>query len=347
MATDARLAVGLATHPKTKKLVRRLGGDGAWRLVCLFLWCAANRPDGNLTGLSDEDIELAVDWAGGEGELVATLRDVGFLDGDEYCRTLHDWEEHNPWVAGSEARSEKARWAALCKKYGRNEAARRMPEYAERIGGASGEGATECRAQAAGTSTAVPKSANSVPVVVPKSASGMPLAESGTAPSPSPSPSPKENSEAKASGAADAPPEPPPAAGMTAQEAVWALGVPLLTAAGQAEKAARSVLGKWVKGYGPEAVREAIVRCAEQQVVEPVSWIIAALGTPSAGRRAADGGGAGQAQPPGSPLDIDPNPPWLAQTGYASVWEAISDGCTEHTFRQFRDGKRIPREVTA
>ncbi|MFP3758069.1 hypothetical protein SB751_29785, partial [Cupriavidus sp. SIMBA_020] len=84
----------MATHPKTKKLVRRLGGDGAWRLVCLFLWCAANRHDGNLTGLSDEDIELAVDWAGGEGELVATLRDVGFLDGDEYCRTLHDWEEH-------------------------------------------------------------------------------------------------------------------------------------------------------------------------------------------------------------------------------------------------------------
>lgn len=157
----------------------------------------------------------------------------------------------------------------------------------------------------------------------------------------------KTYSEAKASGTADAEAAASPPAGMTAQEAVWALGVPLLTAAGQAEKAARSVLGKWVKGYGPEAVREAIVRCAEQQVVEPVSWIIAALGAPSAGRRGADGGSAGQAQPPGSPLDIDPNPPWLAQTGYASVWEAISDGCTEHTFRQFRDGKRIPREVTA
>lgn len=47
---------------------------------------------------------------------------------------------------------------------------------------------------------------------------------------------------------------------------------------------------------------------------------------------------------PGSPLDIDTNPAWLAQTGYASVWEAISDGCTEHTYRWFRDGKRIPKE---
>lgn len=46
----------------------------------------------------------------------------------------------------------------------------------------------------------------------------------------------------------------------------------------------------------------------------------------------------------GSPLDVDQNPPWLAQTGFASIWEAISDGCTEHTYRQFRHGKRIPKE---
>lgn len=45
----------------------------------------------------------------------------------------------------------------------------------------------------------------------------------------------------------------------------------------------------------------------------------------------------------GSPLDIDTNPPWLAQTGYATIWEAVSDGCTEHTYRLYRDGKRIPK----
>lgn len=203
MATDARLAVGLATHPKTKKLVRRLGGEGAWRLVCLFLWCAANRPNGNLAGLSDEDIELAVDWAGGEGELVATLCDVGFLDGDEFCRTLHDWEEHNPWVAGSEARSDKARWAALCKKHGRNEAARRMPEYAERIGVAGGEHASDCPSHTVSTDSAVLESASSTPVAVPESASSMPLAESSTAPSPSPSPSPSPKDQAPLSANAD------------------------------------------------------------------------------------------------------------------------------------------------
>lgn len=270
MATDARLAVGLATHPKTKKLVRRLGGDGAWRLVCLFLWCAANRPDGNLTGLSDEDIELAVDWAGGEGELVATLRDVGFLDGDEYCRTLHDWEEHNPWVAGSEARSEKARWAALCKKYGRKEAARRMPEYAERIGSVSGEDAPECQAQAAGTSAAVLESANSVPVVVPKSASSMPLAESGTAPSPSPSPSPSPKDQPTLSAGADpgAPAVAPESPGGPKQDPVQELFAywqevmqsPRSVLDDKRRKAIRTALKN---GHSPDDLRRAIRGCSK------------------------------------------------------------------------------------
>lgn len=48
MATDARIAVGLPTHPKTKKLLRRLGPAGGWGLVCLIVWVAANRSDGDL-----------------------------------------------------------------------------------------------------------------------------------------------------------------------------------------------------------------------------------------------------------------------------------------------------------
>lgn len=194
MATDARLSVGLASHPKTKKLIRRVGGDGAWRLVCLFLWCAANRPDGSLEGLSDEDIELAVDWPGAEGEFIAALRDVGFLDGDELNSEIHDWAEHNPWVSDSEARSEKARWAALCKRYGRPGAAQRMPEYAKRVGVASNEDAKECLEHAA-----------NMPVALLESASSMPVAESSSAPSPSPSPSPNTKDKTTSSAGADLP----------------------------------------------------------------------------------------------------------------------------------------------
>ena len=105
MATDARIAVGLPQHPKTKKLIKRLGQPAAWNLVCLILWVAANRSDGSLDGLSVEDIELSSDWAGEDGAFVAALLDVRFLDEVGGCYVLHDWTEHNPWAAGADARN--------------------------------------------------------------------------------------------------------------------------------------------------------------------------------------------------------------------------------------------------
>lgn len=133
MAGDARISTALPSHPKTKKLIRRHGDGAAWRLICLFLWVAENRSDGNLAGMSVEDIELASDWQGDEGAFVAALSDVGFLDGEEGGYSVHDWAEHNPWAAGAHDRSEASKWAALCKRYGRAGAAERMPEYAERM----------------------------------------------------------------------------------------------------------------------------------------------------------------------------------------------------------------------
>ena len=130
---DARISVGLPAHHKTKKLIRRLGEGGAWRLVCLFLWVAQSRPDGDLSGMTGEDIELAADWKGEEGAFIKALIEVGFVDGEEGAYSIHNWQEHNPWAAGADARSEKAKWLALCKHHGRGKAAEMMPEYAARI----------------------------------------------------------------------------------------------------------------------------------------------------------------------------------------------------------------------
>lgn len=132
MASDARISVTFAAHPKTKKLIRRHGHPAGWGLVCLFLWTAANRPDGDLEGMTSEDIELAVDWAGDEGALVRALKDVGFLDGEDGGYSIHDWAEHNPWAAGAKDRSEASKFAALCKRYGREKAAEMMPDHAPR-----------------------------------------------------------------------------------------------------------------------------------------------------------------------------------------------------------------------
>ena len=137
MTKDVRISVGLPLHPKTKKLIRRTGTDGAWRLVCLLAWVAGNRPDGDLSGLSDEDIELCVDWPGVEGVFVGSLLSVGFLDGEQGSYRMHDWQEHNPWASGSDARSDKAKWLALIKHHGREEASRMMPEYAAKLSGSA------------------------------------------------------------------------------------------------------------------------------------------------------------------------------------------------------------------
>lgn len=133
MPADARLSTTLPAHPKTKKLLRRGGPEAAWSLVCLFLWVAGNRSDGDLQGLTDEDIELAAEWNGAASQFVKLLTDVGFLDGTDGAYTIHDWADHNPWAAGAGERSAASKWAALCKRYGREIAAERMPEYAHRI----------------------------------------------------------------------------------------------------------------------------------------------------------------------------------------------------------------------
>lgn len=91
MSLDARLSVLLPSHPKTKKLIRRLGKAGAWDLVRLFLWVASNRSDGDLSGLSDEDLELSIDFDGDDGAFIAALVEVGFIDGQEGARRVHDW----------------------------------------------------------------------------------------------------------------------------------------------------------------------------------------------------------------------------------------------------------------
>lgn len=81
------------------------------------------------------------------------------------------------------------------------------------------------------------------------------------------------SSEAKASDADTASPASPP----TPKDRVFAFGVPLLTASGVTDKNARSMLAGLCKRHGDEAVADAIDRCAQQQAIEPVSWLQAAL----------------------------------------------------------------------
>jgi hypothetical protein len=126
---DARVQTTLPAHPKTKRLLRTLGAEGGWFLIRLFLWAAENRSDGDLSGIADEDIELAIDWPGTPRAFVAALLASGFLEGGELHREIHDWAAHNGWANGATARSAKARWNAIKRHHGEAVADREVPEY--------------------------------------------------------------------------------------------------------------------------------------------------------------------------------------------------------------------------
>lgn len=109
---DVRIATGLRHHRKTKRLRRLLGAEGCWSLVCLFLWAGEERWTGDLSGLTDEDIEEEAGWEGAPGALVSALLEVRFLVGEPGRRAIHGWEEHNPYAASKGERIEKGRRGA-------------------------------------------------------------------------------------------------------------------------------------------------------------------------------------------------------------------------------------------
>jgi len=83
----------LRDHPKLKRLARLLSIDrrtATGLLHWLWWWAMAYAPDGDLSEYEEADIADGLDWDGDPGELMAALRDAGFLDGAK----LHDWEDY-------------------------------------------------------------------------------------------------------------------------------------------------------------------------------------------------------------------------------------------------------------
>lgn len=109
MNKDFRLQVSFVDHPKTIKLNRK---GALLNLLKLWTWAAMNRPEGKLTGMNIDDIEIVSGWQKEEGEFVKIILEIGFLDCKKEIFSLHDWAEHNPYAIHSKARSEKARKAA-------------------------------------------------------------------------------------------------------------------------------------------------------------------------------------------------------------------------------------------
>ena len=85
----------LKEHHKTKALKRALKiktPQAIGHLHMLWWWCLDNAPDGDLSGIPDEDLAEAVEWTGDPKKFVDSLVTSGFIDGEN--RQLHDWYEY-------------------------------------------------------------------------------------------------------------------------------------------------------------------------------------------------------------------------------------------------------------
>jgi hypothetical protein len=94
-----------------KKLCRRLDlrlYQAVGMLELLWHTTAKQAPQGDIGKLSDEDIALALDYAGDESALIEALIVTGWLDRHEEHRLLvHDWHEH----ADDATRLKLKRWS--------------------------------------------------------------------------------------------------------------------------------------------------------------------------------------------------------------------------------------------
>jgi len=127
MTKDIRVAVAFPHHPKTSLLEKKLGVQGPWSLVCLWTYAAQYKADGKLTNMTNEEVGIAARWPGDPDEFISALLKVKFLDKDGDMLVIHDWQDHNPWAATAQKRSQvaranaKKRWDRERKKAGLSE----------------------------------------------------------------------------------------------------------------------------------------------------------------------------------------------------------------------------------
>jgi hypothetical protein len=133
MNKDFRVSVSLTRHPKYKKLLRLCGDIACHNLLCLWTFVAQNRPDGNLTGLDVDDIEIASEWNGQCSMFYQALLDLRFIDVDGDTIKIHDWEDHNGYASHAKERSDKAKKAAEARWNSKNKCYEHAPSNATSI----------------------------------------------------------------------------------------------------------------------------------------------------------------------------------------------------------------------
>lgn len=96
----------LPFHPKSIELGVVVENPLAWaHVVQLWGWCLRNAPDGRVSSRhAGAVVENACGWRGAKGILFEALVSVGFLEREESCVVVHDWDEEQRPVLEKAAR---------------------------------------------------------------------------------------------------------------------------------------------------------------------------------------------------------------------------------------------------
>lgn len=103
----------MTNHHKTKQLIKYLGPHSFLALIDLWFYARSYRPDGDLSGLSNEQIAISANWDEDPDVFVRILLNVGFIDqlpNGQYV--LHEWAQHQPHIAYMAERTAHAKKAA-------------------------------------------------------------------------------------------------------------------------------------------------------------------------------------------------------------------------------------------
>lgn len=113
MNTDLRLSVHFFNDIKIKRLTAIHGDKGVTGLLKLWAFAATHRPSGLLTDISDDEVQFITEVPA--PEYLDNLIKLNLLERAAESLFIVNWEKHQTWVIGAEARSERARVAAVAR----------------------------------------------------------------------------------------------------------------------------------------------------------------------------------------------------------------------------------------
>ena len=105
-------------HPKTIRLIARLGPTADIFPIRLWAYCARIHPrDGYMKGYTDQEVEAVIKWHGEPGLALKNLLAVGFIrEGPSGGYICHDWRDHEGHLESFSRRGKaanKARWGRV------------------------------------------------------------------------------------------------------------------------------------------------------------------------------------------------------------------------------------------